>query len=64
MKTNIVIEDKLIEDAMHFGGLSTKQETVRQALQLFIKLKKQEGIKDFRGKLRWEGNLDVMRTGY
>jgi len=62
MRTNIVIEDKLMADAMHIGGFTTKRETVQQALQLFIKLKRQERIKDFRGKLRWEGDLDAMRT--
>lgn len=56
MRTSVLIDDKLMADAMHFGGLATKQETVQQALQLFIKLKKQERIKNFRGKLRWEGD--------
>lgn len=62
MRTNIVIEDRLMEDAMRFSGLTTKRETVQQALLLFIKLKKQERIKQFRGKLRWEGDLDAMRS--
>lgn len=62
MRTNIVIDDKLMEDALMVTGLKTKRETVELALKMLIKLKKQESIKTFRGKLKWEGDLDEMRT--
>ncbi len=61
MRTNIVIDDKLMQEALKRSGLPTKRATIEYALELLIQLKRQESIKDFRGKLRWEGDLDVMR---
>jgi len=62
MRTNIVIDDKLMTDALQATGLKTKKEAVELGLKTLITLKKQEEIKKFRGKLKWEDNLDVMRT--
>ncbi len=62
MRTNIVIDDNLMADALKVTGLKTKREAVELGLKALIKLKKQENIKRFRGKLRWKGDLDEMRT--
>lgn len=62
MRTNIVIDDKLMDDALKASGASTKREAVELGLKTLIQLKKQEGIKNLRGRLQWEGNLDDMRT--
>ena len=61
MRTNIVIDDELMADALRLTGISTKREAVETGLRLLIRLKKQEAIKQFKGKLAWEGNLDEMR---
>lgn len=61
MRTNIEIDDKLMADALKATGLKTKKEAVELGLKTLIKLKKQEGIKRFRGKLQWSGDLDDMR---
>jgi len=61
MRTNIVIDNKLMEDALKATGLETKKEAVELGLKLFIKLKKQEGIKKFKGRLQWDGDLNEMR---
>ncbi len=62
MRTNIVIDDELMNDAIRLTGVKTKREAVEIALKSLVELKKQENIKRFRGKLKWEGNLDDMRT--
>lgn len=62
MRTNIEIEESLIKEAMKASGLTTKKATVEEGLRLIISLKKQEGIKSLRGKVKWEGDLDKMRT--
>ena len=62
MRTNIVIDDKLMLDALQCSGLLTKKATVETALKLLIKMKQQENIKNFRGKLQWTGDLNAMRT--
>jgi Arc/MetJ family transcription regulator len=61
MRTNIVIDDKLMQDALRITGLGTKREVVELGLKTLIKLKKQEGIRQLRGRLTWEGNLEAMR---
>ena len=61
MRTNIVIDDELMAAALKATGLATKKETVELGLQTLIRLKKQEAIRKFRGKLNWEGSLDDMR---
>lgn len=62
MRTNIVIDDRLMEDALKLTGLKTKREAVELGLKTLIRLKKQEGIRRYRGKLRWEGDLEELRT--
>ncbi len=61
MRTNIVIDDQLMADALQATGLKTKREAVELGLTTLIKLKQQEKIKAFKGKLKWEGNLEEMR---
>jgi len=61
MRTNIVIDDQLIADALKLSGLKTKRETVEAGLRLLVQIKRQERIRGHRGKLRWDGNLDAMR---
>jgi len=62
MRTNIVIDDNLIGDVIKLTGVKTKREAVELGLKTLIALKKQENIRKFRGKLKWEGDLDDMRT--
>lgn len=62
MRTNIVIDDELMADALKASGLHTKKEAVEEGLKALIKLRKQADIRKLRGKLKWEGNLDDMRT--
>ena len=62
MRTNIVIDDKLMEEALKLTGANTKKEAVELGLKTIIQLKKQEKIRAYRGKLKWEGSLDKMRT--
>ncbi len=62
MRTNIVIDDSLMNQALLVSGYKTKKETVEEGLRLLIAFKNQAKIRDFRGKLNWEGGLDKMRT--
>lgn len=62
MRTNIVIDDKLMKDALRATGLKTKREAVELGLRTVLRLRQQEEIRRFRGKLAWEGDLDAMRT--
>jgi Arc/MetJ family transcription regulator len=62
MRTNIVIEDALMEQALKVSGAKTKREAVELGLRALIRLGKQERIRSLRGKLRWEGDLETMRS--
>lgn len=61
MRTNIVIDDKLMHEAMKLTRLKTKKAVVETGLKLLIQLKRQERLKSLRGKLKWDGNLEKMR---
>jgi Arc/MetJ family transcription regulator len=62
MRTNIVIDDALMRDAMKASGAKTKKEAVELGLRTLVRLKRQAAIRNFRGKLAWEGNLRESRT--
>lgn len=61
MRTNIVIDDKLMRDTLRVTGLKTKREAVDLALRTLLLLRRQKEIRRFRGKLDWRGDLDAMR---
>jgi Arc/MetJ family transcription regulator len=62
MRTNIVIDEKLMKETLRLTGLKTKREAVELGLRTIVRLRKQEEIRRFRGKLAWRGDLDAMRT--
>lgn len=62
MRTNIVIDDELMNRVLKLTGIRTKREAVEMGLKALLKLKHQEQIRDYRGKLDWEGDLGDLRT--
>lgn len=62
MRTNIVVDDKLMQDTLEATGLKTKREAVELGLRTLLRLRRQEEIRRFRGKLDWQGDLDALRT--
>ncbi|MBD2857723.1 type II toxin-antitoxin system VapB family antitoxin [Spongiibacter sp. KMU-158] len=63
MRTNIVIDDNLMEAALKASGYSTKKEVVEQGLKLLVLRSQQQEIRKLRGRVKWEGDLDEMRGG-
>ena len=61
MRTNIEIDNKLMKEAMRRAKTKTKRETVEAGLRILVRLNRQEGIRRFRGKVKWEGNLEESR---
>ncbi len=62
MRTNIVIDDKLMRDTLRATGLKTKREAVEQGLRTLLRLSRQAQIRRLRGKLDWQGDLNTMRS--
>ncbi|QDQ27413.1 type II toxin-antitoxin system VapB family antitoxin [Chitinimonas arctica] len=62
MRTNIVIDDKLMSDALRATGLKTKREAVEQGLRILVRITRQQQIRSLRGAVQWQGDLDAMRS--
>jgi Arc/MetJ family transcription regulator len=62
MRTNIIIDEKLMRDTLRATGLKTKRQAVELGLQTLLRLKKQGEIRKLRGRLDWDGDLDAMRS--
>ncbi len=62
MRTNVVIDDDLMKSALKLSGLRTKKDAIEIGLKLLVEFKRQAKIRDFRGRLKWVGDLDKMRT--
>jgi Arc/MetJ family transcription regulator len=61
MRTNIVIDDRLMAATLKATGLKTKREAVEEGLRALLRLKEQTDLRKLRGKYQWEGDLDAMR---
>ena len=61
MRTNIVIDDKLMKEVLRATGFKTKREAVEHGLATLLRLSRQAEIRQFRGKLDWQGDLESMR---
>jgi len=61
MRTNIVINNELISEAMELTKIKTKKAVVETGLKLLVQIKKQEQLKSLRGKLKWDDDLNTMR---
>lgn len=59
-----MIDDQLMKETPKATGISSTCEAVELGLRTLLSLKRQEVIKHFRGKLSWEGDLDVMRIDH
>jgi Arc/MetJ family transcription regulator len=62
MRTNVVIDDQLMKDALECSGHRTKKAAIEAGLRLLVDLSRQLKVRNFRGKLKWSGDLDNMRT--
>ena len=62
MRTNVVIDDQLMQEALELSGFRTKKDAIEAGLRLLVEFARQAKVKDLRGKLKWSGDLDEMRT--
>ncbi len=62
MRTNILIDDRLMREALRATGLKTKRAAVEEGLRVLLRLSRQSEIRRFRGKLKWKGDWNAMRT--
>jgi Arc/MetJ family transcription regulator len=63
MRTNVVIDDELLAEAMRCTGLTTKKAVIDEALNTLVRLRHQSQVRQLRGQLKWEGDLAALREG-
>ena len=61
-RTNIVLDDSLIENCMNITGLKTKKSLVDYALRELVRKNKQKRLLELPGKINWEGSLENTRN--
>jgi len=62
VRTNIVIDDKLMRDTLRATGFKTKREAVEEGLRTLLRLRRQGELRRLRGRLDWRGDLNAMRS--
>jgi Arc/MetJ family transcription regulator len=62
MRTNVVLDDELVAEAMRLTGIKTKREVISEALRTLVRLQRQRAILKLEGRISWEGDLGAMRT--
>lgn len=60
-RTNLVLDEQLLEEAVRLSGERTYSRTVERALEDYVRRIKAGRILDLAGSGRWEGNLSEMR---
>ena len=63
MRTNIEIDDAVLQEAQALTGTRTKRETVDLALRELVSRHRRIGVLDLRGRVHWHGDLDESRRG-
>jgi Arc/MetJ family transcription regulator len=63
VRTNIELDERLVEEGLKFTGCRTKKELVNLALSELVNKKRRKEILKLEGKIAWEGDLDQMRRG-
>ncbi|MDR3049519.1 MAG: type II toxin-antitoxin system VapB family antitoxin [Elusimicrobiota bacterium] len=62
MKTNIDLDEQLMNEAMAISGISTKKSVIDMLLAEYVKKNNQKQILKYQGANIWDGNLDDMRA--
>lgn len=62
MRTNIDLDDTLLKQVMKISKIATKKDAVNYALEEVVKMNRRQLMLELRGKIKWKGNLDEMRT--
>jgi Arc/MetJ family transcription regulator len=61
MRTNIVIDDALMKEALTLSGLKTKRDLVHKALEEFVRNLKRKDLREIRGKVSFAGDYEYKK---
>ena len=60
-RTNVVIDENLIEEAKVLSGIKYTKDVIHEAVEQFVKNKRRRRILEIPKDFRWEGDLNEMR---
>jgi Arc/MetJ family transcription regulator len=61
-RTNIVLDDRLVQKAMRLTGCKSKRQLVDTALRELVRYREAAvTLRSLRGQVEWEGDLDAWR---
>lgn len=61
MRTTLNIDDRALAEAVEASGGQTKTAVINDALRLYARRNRVRRLAEFRGRAKWEGNLDASR---
>jgi len=62
VRTNVVTDDELMERALRSSGCRTKRAAIESGLRLLVQVNSQKKLRSLKGKIDWEGDLELMRS--
>jgi len=62
-RTNVVLDDKLVEKCQKATGIKTRRALIDHALHELLRRERQKKILELKGAVQWEGDLDAWRRG-
>ena len=62
MTEQIVVESEILTEALKLTNSSDKRAVVNEALKVLIQMRRQQSIRELRGRLNWDGDLEAMRS--
>ena len=61
MRTNIVIDDELLNEAFSVSSAKTKKDLIHEALREFIRLRKRKDLTELAGAIKFHKNFDPKK---
>jgi Arc/MetJ family transcription regulator len=61
MRTNIELDDILVQQALKLSKIKTKKDVIQEALKNYVFWMKKKQLLDLKGQVKWEGSLKDMR---
>ena len=61
-RTNVVLDDELVEECQKLTGIKTRRALIHYALQELLRHRRQRRLLELRGSVEWEGELDAWRA--
>ena len=62
MRTNIEVDEAAIAEIIRIGVAKNQRQAIENAMQKYLRFLAKLDLLELKGKVKWEGNLDEMRS--